>query len=390
MPRLLLFGVLVLVAQVSTPQCDSSNSSGTTNNTVALVVNGGPVNNGFNEGFVSVTVCVPGTSTCQTIDGIVVDTGSEGLRIASSALRVGLPQQSNATGAVVECLPFLDSVTWGPVMTADVKMAGEVASNIPIQVIGTDKFASVPDSCSSQGGLEENTNDLGANGILGIGLGNHDCGTDCAALGPSNPGLYYACPASGACQITAQPVANQVVNPVTQFATDNNGVMLQLPAVAATGQTSVTGVLVFGIGTQSNNALGSAHVYTTDASGNIRTTFSNQSYTAFIDSGSNGIFFLDSATTGLPACQQSTGFYCPLTTRNFSATLIGNNGASAAMSFSAANVDAANATFAAMGAATGSNPGGFDWGLPFFYGRAVFVAVAGRSTPGGLGPYWAF
>jgi len=29
----------------------------------------------------SVTICVPGTSTCQTIDNIQVDTGSQGLRI---------------------------------------------------------------------------------------------------------------------------------------------------------------------------------------------------------------------------------------------------------------------------------------------------------------------
>ena len=50
--------------------------------------------------------------------------------------------------------------------------------------------------------------------------------------------------------------------------------------------------------------------------------------------------------------------------------------------------DAEGAT--AMGEATGENPGGFDWGLPFFYGRSVYVAVVGRSTPGGAGPYWAF
>jgi len=31
----------------------------------------------------------------------------------------------------------------------------------------------------------------------------------------------------------------------------------------------------------------------------------------------------------------------------------------------------------------------FDWGLPFF-GRNVFTAIEGRSTPGGTGPYWAY
>jgi hypothetical protein len=359
-------------------------------NTVPIVVNGGPVNNGFNEPFVSVTVCVPNTSTCQTIDGILVDTGSDGLRIASSALRIALPQQTNSAGAsVAECLPFLDSVTWGPVVSADVKMAGEQASAIPIQVIGTDRFA-IPSSCSSQGAPEETPTDLAANGILGIGQFGPDCGTDCALAGASNPGLYYACSAASGCQVTTQPVANQVVGPVTRFASDNNGEIIQLPAVPVGGLPSLTGVLIFGIGTQANNGLGSARVFTVDASGNIRTSFNNQTYPAFIDSGSNGIFFLDTPTTGLPPCQLSTGFYCPATLRPFSATALGISGASALISFNAGNVDAINATFSVVSEATGSNPGGFDWGLPFFFGRAVYIAIAGRSTPGGTGPYWAF
>jgi hypothetical protein len=38
----------------------------------------------------------------------------------------------------------------------------------------------------------------------------------------------------------------------------------------------------------------------------------------------------------------------------------------------------------------GPNPGAFDWGLPFFFGRQVFTAIEGASTPGGSGPYFAF
>jgi hypothetical protein len=38
----------------------------------------------------------------------------------------------------------------------------------------------------------------------------------------------------------------------------------------------------------------------------------------------------------------------------------------------------------------GTFSGGFDWGLPFFFGRNVFVAIQGQSTPGGTAPYWAY
>jgi hypothetical protein len=394
---------LLLAGQVQTAQCGGTPSSPslpaasasvptTASNVLPIAVNGGPTNNALNAAFATVTVCVPGTSNCQTIGGVLIDTGSYGLRVLSSAVGIPLPQQRNADGApVVECLPFLDSVTWGPVVTADVKIAGEQAGAIPIQLIGTDAFPSIPSDCSSQGTPAETVNDLLANGILGIGLGNHDCGNSCTLPGASNPGLYYACPAGGACQVTTEPLANQVVNPVTAFPVDNNGTIVQLPAAPAGGAGSMTGSLIFGIGTQSNNGLGAARVFTTDPFGNFTTTFNGQSYSgSFIDSGSNAIFFLDAAATGLPGCTLSKGFYCPTSVRAFSATQVGANNATAAVAFNAGNVDALNAAFSVMSEATGSNPGGFDWGLPFFFGRSVFTAIAGRATPAGNGPYWAY
>ena len=87
---------------------------------------------------------------------------------------------------------------------------------------------------------------------------------------------------------------------------DNNGVMLFLPSVPAGGVTTVNGSLIFGIGTQSNNVLQNATVYTVPGSGanmgQIMTTFNGVSYPGTIASGSPGILFLDSATTNIPTC----------------------------------------------------------------------------------------
>ena len=361
-------------------------------NVAPLSVNSGPTGNDVNEAFVSVTICVPNTSTCQTIPNVLVDTGSPGLRIISSQLSVSLPQQMGSNSQpVAECLPFLSGFTWGPVQTADIKIASETASAVPVQVISTTAFP-VPSACSNMG-LQpiETVAALGANGLLGIGLAAQDCGSACTQSGAANPGLYYECPAAG-CQVTTEAVAQQVANPVGMFASDNNGVIIELPAVSGP-ETSLSGSLVFGIGTQSNNGLGSATVYTVDDFGNFTTNFKGVSYPgSFLDSGSNGLFFLDSNTTGIPDCPSGDGFYCPSSTQNLSATNQGVNNASGNVNFSIANADSlfSNGNDAVFGNIGGPGLNSFDWGLPFFYGRNVFTAIEGKSTPGGTGPFWAY
>lgn len=360
-------------------------------NVQALVVNSGPNGNYANGAFTSVTVCVPSTSTCQTISGILVDTGSVGLRILSSALTVALPQQTASSGdPVAECLPFVSSYTWGPVRSADIQISGESASAVPIQVLSDSDYP-VPSQCSDFGLQSADTlQTLGANGLLGIGNYAQDCGTACAAS--SSYGLYYECPSAG-CQPITESVTSQVQNPVALFATDNNGVVIELPAVNGV-EATLSGSLIFGIGTESNNALGSASVYSLNSDGNITTEFQGQSYTnSFLDSGSNGLYFLDSSETGIPECSDDSGFYCPSSTDNLSATTVGANSSSSVITFSVANADnlfnedSSDAVYGQLG---GPNPDSFDWGLPFFYGRSVFTAIAGQSTPQGAGPYWAY
>ncbi|HEV2378325.1 MAG TPA: DUF3443 family protein [Terriglobia bacterium] len=182
-------------------------------------------------------------------------------------------------------------------------------------------------------------------------------------------------------------------NPVGLFPQDSNGVLVSLPSVPVGGALTLSGSLIFGIGTQSNNALGSARVYTTDDLGNFSVVFSGQSYSgSFIDSGSNGLFFLSSPSTGLPVCANpNSGFYCPAGTAGLTVTTTGLNSASAQIALSIANADSLFASINnAFNDVGGPNPGAFDLGLPFFLGRNVFVAIQGQSTPGGAGPFWAY
>jgi len=384
--------------------CGGNSGSSTTtttpsgSNVQAITVNAGPAGNYANGAFTSVTVCVPGTSTCQTIEGVLVDTGSSGLRLLSSALTVALPQQDASDGnPVVECLPFISGYTWGPVQTADVELADEKASSTPIQVISASDFP-VPTACSDFGTSEETLSDLGANGILGVGNFPQDCGGACTTTGASNPGLYYECPASG-CVIVAESLAQQVQNPVVLFSTDNNGVIIELPA-ASEPEATLSGSLVFGIGTQSNNGLNGATIYSVDDYGNFITTYKGTAYNqSFLDSGSNGLYFLDTAATGLPDCTDADYFYCPSATQSLSAITEGSTGTpSSTITFSVANADDLfndNPTATVLGQLAGpnilpNNLTGFDWGLPFFYGRNVYTAIYGQSTPGGTGPYWAY
>ena len=362
-------------------------------NVVRVTVDSG-VSNVPNMPFVSITICAPGTNACQTIDHVLVDTGSWGVRVFASQLpaSMNLPQQTDASGNLIaECMQFFDGYTWGSVKLADLQIAGEKAASLPIQVIDPN-YAALPADCASFGAPRNTPSALQANGILGIGVFKHDCGANCVQQ--ALPGTYYGCKDT-ACTAIALAEALQVANPVPYFATDNNGSMLSLPAVSG-GAKSVTGQLVFGIGTQTNNALGGAQVIGVSASNGTFTTVHNgTTYShSILDSGSTGLFF---QTSAIPACPDpNSAYYCPASTQQLSALIEGVNGVTSAVSFSVGNAasiaqsysgDAALPLLAGPAFVTSMI---FDWGLPFFYGRNVYAAIEQHATPGGSGPYVAY
>jgi hypothetical protein len=395
-------------------------SGGLASNAVAVTVDGGPVSGVIQQNvlYVSVTLCAPGTTTCQTIDHVIVDTGSVGLRIFGSVLNASLlsalPHQADTSGNPVgECYAYVDGYVFGSVRAADFTISGESVSSMPLQILAdSGVYSTPPASCSAGGGTNLNTVALfGGNGIIGIGVTGTDCGALCATAGGFGAATYYDCPSSGCVSIIARSASTtapfqQLPNPVAAVSVDNNGSLIVLPSVPSAGETSLTGTLYFGIGTQSNNALPSATILTTTDSTNVlgagllTATYDGQSLNeSFIDSGSSEYFFVD---PNIPQCAGTgySGQYCPTSPMTLTPTLVGANAASVVDLFTLYNAETAfPASYAAVPGLGGDTdvifgadayPNSFDFGLPFFYGRSVFTAIEGRSAAGVAGPWVAF
>ena len=394
-------------------------------NTTEIVVDSGP-SAGFSLGaaniaYVTVTVCAPGSATaCTTIDHVILDTGSIGLRLLKSTLGgLALPSLSvpadaasgTPAGVAVECYPFVLGGLWGPLASADVRIGGELASSLPVQLIDDGQPAAIdaPADCvaASNGGLLNSVSSLQANGVLGVGMLSYDCGLSCingnyAAVGYT---LYYACPGgvAAACVPAAIPGSLQLQNPVVHFDVNNNGTIIRMPALPDLGVGTAKGRLVFGIGTQTNNQITDAvkmySVETNPASASylyLSTTVGSTTYTdSYIDSGSNALFFDDAAIpTG---CQSSSGqaggWYCPPVVLHLTATITDAIGTTGSVDFRIANSDALFSTpglaFADLGGSVNQGANTFVWGLPFFYGRSVYTSIWGQALSAN-GPWNAF
>jgi hypothetical protein len=394
------FGMALCGGLVSCGGSDLGSSSGggtvaPASNVVSVSVSGGPAHNALNVLYTTVTVCLPGTSDCQTIDNIQVDTGSYGLRILAPVLTLTFSPVTLGNGSkLVECTSFLDGYSWGPVTLADVKISDESASSVPVQIIGDSRYPTVPMDCvnSTLPNAEDTVASFGANGLLGIGTSASDCPT-CTDSVPELI-VYYACSTESDCTGTTVPQTSLVTNPVTLFATDNNGTIITLPSAPSAGTTTLSGSLIFGIDTESNNASGTETVVpiatTGMYAGYISVIFNGTTYPeSFIDSGSNGDFFADSS---LPTCTSSgfSGDYCPSSTTSLSGEMQLSSGTST-VDFIVANAEQINASYFVYPGFAGTNsPGMFDWGLPFFFGRRVATAIDGYTTSAGSGPYIAY
>jgi len=383
-------------------------------NTVAAYIDLGPTVNGSQLGainllYVTITVCAPGTATCQTIDHVQVDTGSTGLRLLSSVLSGPLaaaltPVQTSAGAghALVECTQFADGYSWGPVKTVDLTIGTESVGGVRAQIIGDAAYpSSLASNACTKGpnSTEEDTvTAFGANGLIGIGYFLQDCGPSC----PSDGSTYNDC-AAGTCAGYFAAVSEQLPNPVAMFATDNNGVTLELPAVAEAvdqvGTTPpVTGTIVFGVGASAGTLPGNVTVYQVNPGNSTFTArYNGMDFGAsFIDSGSNGWYFPNQAPT-IATCPSDARFYCPSQgVVQLQATIYDYFTATntAAVEFKVYDLSQLTQSTAAAGGLGGvwdtTISESFDFGLPFFYGKSVYLAFEGSTLNGEVGPAFAY
>ncbi|MBJ6800881.1 DUF3443 family protein [Geomonas propionica] len=359
-------------------------------NVMPLTVNGSLCSPGsyLNKACVSVTICNPDLSACQTVNDILLDTGSYGLRVFQQAIPdLTLPPVASGTGSLTGCVQFADnSSLWGPIKTAMVKLGNEPFVSVPIQVINS-SFGSLPSACAN---ADPTPVSSGFAGILGVGVAKEDCGPLCTFT--SANGVYFSCSGS-VCVDTTVPLADQVQNPVATLPVDNNGLIVSLPPVPVGGVPSIAGSVILGIGTSTNNTLTSSVVLKTDADGDFTTIFNGTPTNGFADTGSNGLFFPSTDSTLLPVCPSpNTDWYCPPVTRTLLATNVSATGAPrSTVSFQISNfislVNSSNHVFSDIG---GQSSFGFDWGLPFFMGRSVAFGIEGETSPLGTGPYVAY
>lgn len=382
-------------------------------NNLRVVVEDGPhafsLSANANVLYATVTVCKPGGNPatpgdCQTIDHVQVDTGSVGLRVlASKVASLNLPavELTSAPAAVTtawECFPFVIGGLWGPNAVADVVLGQQTATAVPVHLINDDPQSPMqptPDCITAaDGNILASASALGSNGILGIGSTTLDCGQNCVAGNYANSFIqYYTCPQNpanaAACGAGAVPANLQVYNPVAALpAPYNNGVALKMPAVTDPGAATASGELVFGVNTRPNNTvpanatqveLGTDYLNKPNSYLNVTTVYNGTTFlSSYLDTGTNGLFFTD---TSIPRCTGST-WYCPRSTLSVSAVVSdGDNPAlnRVAVAFQIGNAEALFSTNnTAFQDASGASPGAagsFAWGMPFFYGRQVYLSI---------------
>ena len=376
---------LLLVAGLG--GCGGGSSSSLAANQMRMTVEENPLLNAIepgqakrDEAYVSVVVC-DSSDHCVTVPYVQVDTGSTGLRLRYQTVAgLDLQPMVPASGAQLdECAPFVTGYVWGPVEQASVQLGDEPRIELPIQVYGSgNPGVPVTPLCASLGNDSGSLRALGANGILGIqGLVHAPAGS-------------FFCTGSSCTYKPSPPSADLVVNPVSELNdSDNNGVILTLPPVPASGARMAQGTLTFGIDTRDDNQTTAFVPIATDAYFNMIVSSQGVNLPAStIDSGANGIL----GKFNIPY-DPSTMDFDPAVPQALLLTMSNEVGTLPAVSMST-SIEIANSDLLGAGSNYALDDyGGYDQsstqaliGLPYFFGRSIAYVMSGKSTALGTGP----
>ena len=348
---------------------------------------------------------------------------------------LGKVPAANPVVQTYECYPFVIGGLWGANAKAVVGLGRQMTSPVAVHLIEdeTDPLKAIqsPADCTNKadGKILSSAGALGSNGILGVGSTNIDCGSVCldgSYATNSSFVQYYGClPGAisiGECDTAAKVDVNlQVFNPISAFIDSRftNGLVLAMPAVNDIGAASASGELIFGVdsiasGTSglSNNTVPSStnkimlgtdplniHSYLNITTQLFRGS-NTQIYTgSYLDTGTNGLFFNDNSGTPIPNCGGAganvAAWYCPTNPGKLTLNATLTDGGSTSLNsvdlqFQVGNAEALFSTSnTAFSNAAGTAPGSstdFAWGMPFFYGKRVYmsiwdITVSGSATP---------
>ncbi len=332
-----------------------------------------------NLAYVSVGVC-DASGRCVKVPDVQLDTGSTGLRLRARSLAgLDLAPLVAANGDRIDtCAAFGSGYLWGSVMAASVQLAGEAPVELPIQVYGAGSPApAVPAACASTGNDSGTLLALGANGLLGV---------DAIA---SDGSAYFACHGSTCTLLGSVAQTEQVGNPVRRLGPhDDNGVILSLPAIPASGAIQVQGTLTFGLDTRVDNRTMGFAAIPTDGYLRLNVAAQGSSHPrSIIDSATNAYY----GPLNLPYDGQYL-FFTPRGLRILPITLSSEGGTLPDVSVPS-SIRIADATSLSLAAYAYDDYGRYQsarnimvLGLPYFFGRSIAYAMAGTSSGLGTGP----
>lgn len=335
----------------------------------------------------TIKICYPSKRLlCQTIKNILVDTGSTGLRIYSSKLKLNLPEFKENGKEIGICTFFgIQNVTrkiiWGHIATAKLMLGKETTPAIPIEIIDRNFYQQYSKNSKVQnpacGKLSDDEKTLMKekhvlyNGILGVGFSKYDL-ID-----------YYYC-SSNNCSVKHGKFNNPIVNPITTLKKDNNGIIFVMPTKDAVNNGK-QGKLILGIQTRKNNTeefgVYKAYSLCSWCLGYINEKVNGNISSVLIDSGTNFIYYNTNKKKNNKVIKIKFIPNDPEVTRSVIYSYLRIN------SVTKNNLPAVNFNVLKT---ENNNIDSIVLGFPWFYGKAVGIIFRDKNSAYGSGPAYLF